>query len=321
MRAVEYDRYGPPDGLRLVDVPRPTPGPDQVLVEVAATSVNLSDWESLVGRPLYARLGGVRRPRRTILGSDIAGRVVEVGDDVGADPEGVAVGDEVMADNLWLKGGFADFAVIPASEVAPKPAELSFAHAAAIPQSGAIATQGTAPVEAGMRVLINGGGGGSGPFAIQLAAEAGAHVTAVDTGAKLDFMRSCGADEVLDYRTTDFASTGETWDHILDLVATRSAVACRRALAPGGRYWCVGGSVPTLLRLVGGGAVLGRASGRRIGVLGVQEGPAHFGPLAARCAAGEVAVHLDGVYPLDGVPDALARVGQGATLGKVVIEP
>ena len=315
MRAVVYDRYGPPDVLRPDHLERPTPTRDQVLVQVIATSVNLSDWEGLVGSPAYARLGGLRRPARHVLGSDIAGLVVAVGSGV----TGLAPGDAVYGDNLGLKGGFAEYAVAPASVLALKPPELSFAEASTIPQAGAIALQGTAGSGPGTRVLVNGGGGGTGMFAIQLATQAGAHVTAVDNAAKLEHMRSLGADEVLDYRRDDFTRQ-QPYDLVLDLVAHRSVRDYRRALAPGGRYRCVGGPARTVLNVLVTGAVVGRLSGRRIGVLAVKPGPAHFGPLAERCAAGEVEIRVDRTFTLDEVPEALAHVGEGRALGKVVVE-
>jgi NADPH:quinone reductase-like Zn-dependent oxidoreductase len=316
VRAVIQDRYGPPEILRVADVPVPTPSADEVLIAVRATSINLSDWETLTGSPAYARIAGLRRPRRSILGSDIAGTVIDAGRAVTS----FAAGDEVYGDNLLPKGGFAEFATVPAGMLARKPPELTFAQASTIPQAGAIALQGTAGAGPGTRMLINGAGGGSGAFAIQLAKAAGAVVTGVDNAAKLDFMTLLGADEVVDYRTTDFASTGRTWDLILDLVAHRSVRACRRALAPGGHYRAVGGSVSTLLRLVTVGAVVGRLSGRHIGVLGVREGPKHFSPLAAQCAAGDVAIRIDRTFTLDEVPQALAYVGHGRSRGKVVVE-
>lgn len=152
MRAVVHDRYGPPSVLRVADVPVPSPERGQLLVRVAATSVNLSDWETLRGSPLYSRIGGLRRPARPVLGSDIAGWVEAVGPEV----SGFAVGDEVYGDNLWLKGGFAEYAVAPASALAHKPAELSFVEASTIPQAGPIAWQGTATARPGLRVLVNG---------------------------------------------------------------------------------------------------------------------------------------------------------------------
>lgn len=316
MRAVVYDRYGGPEVLRLAEVPTPTPAEGQVLVRVAATSVNLSDWECLRGSPAYARIGGLRAPARRVLGSDVAGVV----DAVGPEVTRFRVGDEVYGDNLALKGGFAELAVAPESALALKPSGLSFEAASTIPQAGAIALQGTRPVTAGSRVLVNGAGGGSGSFAIQLAKLAGAQVTGVDNTAKLDFMRSVGADEVIDHTREDFTRTGP-YDVVLDLVAHRSVRAYRRALAPHGRYRCVGGSVGTMLRVLTLGPVLGLPGRRSIGVLAVKEGPDHFTPLAERCVAGDVACHVDRTYPLDEVPAALAHVGEGRALGKVVVVP
>lgn len=316
MKAVGYDRYGGPEVLRVLDVPVPEPGPGQVRVRVEATSVNLSDWEGLVGRPAYARIGGLRRPARPVLGSDIAGVV----DAVGAGVTDVSVGDAVYGDNLRLKGGFAEQAVVPVAALAAKPPELTFVQAAAIPQAGAIALQGTEKARPGARVLVNGAGGGSGSLAIQLAKRAGAHVTGVDNAGKLDFMRAVGADVVLDHRATDFTRHGP-YDLVLDLVAHRSVFAYRRALAAGGTYRCVGGSVGALLRVLTVGAVVGALSRRSLGVLAVKEGPEHFVPMAERCVAGEVDVHVAATFPLDETAAALALVGAGGACGKVVVVP
>jgi len=316
LRAVVYDRYGPPEMLRVEDVPTPSPATGQVLVRVASTSVNLSDWECLRGSPLYARIGGLRAPAHRTLGSDIAGRVEAVGSGVTR----FRTGDEVYGDNLGLKGGFAEYTVAPESALAPKPEGLSFNEASTIPQAGAIALQGTAGVGPGRRVLINGAGGGSGSFAIQLAKRAGADVTAVDNAGKLDFMRSLGANDVIDYGSQDFTRGDEPYDLVLDLVAHRSVFAYRRALNRGGRYRCVGGSVPTLLRVMTIGSIAGRLTGRRLGVLAVKQGPTYFEPLADLCVAGHLGIHIDRKFRLDEVPDALAYVGEGRALGKVVIE-
>ncbi len=315
VRAIVHDRYGPPEVLRAEDVPTPTPAAGQVLVKVAAVSINLSDWETLLGSPAYARIAGLRRPRRRVLGSDIAGRVVAVGDGVTA----FEPGDDVYGDNLIRKGGFAEYAVVPASALAVKPAELSFVEASTIPQAGPIALQGTAGAGPGSRLLVNGAGGGSGSFAIQIAKRLGAHVTGVDNAAKLEFVRSVGADVSLDHRSEDFTRTGQRYDLILDLVAHRSMFAYRRALAAGGRYRCVGGTTRALLRALTVGFVAGRATGRRMGVLAVEAGPEHFTSLTDLIVAGDVIVHIDRTFDLDDVPAALAHVGQGLALGKVVV--
>ena len=316
MKAVVYDRYGSAEVLRVEDVPVPSPEAGQVLVKVVATSVNLSDWECLRGSPAYARMGGLRSPARRTLGSDIAGVIDQVG-------EGVTrfrPGDEVYGDNLALMGGFAEYVVAPDSALAHKPPELTFAEASTVPQAGAIALQGTDRAAAGSRVLINGAGGGSGSFAIQLAKRRGAHVTGVDNAAKLDFMRLVGADDVIDYGHDDFTRPDEPYDLILDMVASRSVFAYRRALAPGGTYRCVGGPVPTLLRVLTAGWLVGRLTGRGIGILAVREGPAHFEPLADLCVSGAVRIHIDRTFALDEVPAALAHVGEGHALGKVVVQ-
>lgn len=316
MKAVVQDRYGGPEVLRVMEVPLPEPGPGQVRVRVEATSLNLSDWECLVGRPAYARIGGVRRPARPTLGSDIAGVV----DAVGSGVTSLRPGDEVYADNLRLKGGFAEYAVAPAHAVARKPPDLTFVQASTIPQAGAIALQGTAGARPGARVLVNGAGGGSGVFAIQLAKRAGAHVTGVDNAGKQELMRLVGADAVLDYGATDFTRTGP-YDLILDLVAHRSVLDYRRALTRGGTYRCVGGSVRTLLRVLAAGALVGAASRRSIGVLAVKQGPEHFAPLASLCAADEVEIRVAATFSLEQTAEALALVGTGAAHGKVVVVP
>ena len=317
MKAAVYERYGSPEVLRVVDVPVPTPAANEVLVKVAATSINLSDWECLRGSPWYARIGGLWRPACPVLGSDIAGTVEAVGGAVTL----FRAGDEVYGDVLAHKGGFAEFVVAPESALAHKPAALTFAQASTIPQAGAIAWQATAGAGPGERVLINGGGGGSGAFAIQLAKRAGAHVTGVDNGAKLEFMRDLGADEVLDYRCHDFTRPDRPYDLVVDLVAHRSVFAYRRALAKAGRYRCVGGTTRAMLRIVTVGTIVGHLTGRRLGILAVKQGPAHFEPVAGLCATQRIAICIDATFGLDEVPAALAHVGQGRALGKVVIEP
>lgn len=315
MKAIPSERYGGPDNLRVADLPVPTPGRGQVLVEVVATSVNLSDWETLRGYPAYARIGGLTRPRRRVLGSDIAGRIVALGPGV----TGFAVGDEVYGDNLMLCGGFAEYAVMPVDVLLRKPAGLTFAQASTLPQAGAIALQGTAGMGPEQRVLINGAGGGSGMFAIQLAKRSGAHVTGVDNAAKQESMLALGADEVIDYLATDPALTGP-YDRVLDFVAYRSVFAYLRMLVPGGRYRCVGGTTRSLLRIATIGALAGRVHGRDLGVLAVRTDLHGLAGLARSCENGEVRITIDRTYPLEEAADAVARVGAGQALGKVVVQ-
>lgn len=314
MTAVVRERYGPPEVLRVAQIAVPRPGAAEVLVRVVATSVNLSDVENMRGWPAYARFGGVLRSRRAVLGSDIAGVVASLGDGAA----GFAVGDEVYGDILLRGGGFAAYAVAPAAALSHKPAGLTFGQASALPQSGAIAVQAVARARRGDRMLINGAGGGSGAFALQLAAAAGIHVTGVDNAGKLAFMRELGAAEVIDYRADDFTRRGP-FDLIIDLVAHRSVFAYRRALAPGGTYLIVGGSMRALLRVVTVGALIGALTGRRLCLLSVAQGPAQFAALATCAVDGTVRIPIDRVFALEEVPEALAYVGEGRALGKVVV--
>ncbi|HZM84204.1 MAG TPA: NAD(P)-dependent alcohol dehydrogenase [Candidatus Limnocylindrales bacterium] len=311
MKAVVYTRYGSPDVLEVTEIPTPSPGEGEVLVKIHAVSLNASDWEMLCGKPLYSRIGGLLRPRRHVLGSDIAGRVVACG------PKSTRFqpGDDVFADALSTLGGFAEFICVPEKILEPLPAGLTHEQAAALPQSGAIAWQGIVArgeVQGGQRVLINGAGGGSGMYAIQLAKLRGAQVTGVDNAEKLEFMASLGADHVIDYRREDYTRNGKTYDLVLDVQAFRSARDYRRALAPGGRYFYVGGSVRTLF-----GVLL--FGGKRVRVLAIQLGAKQLGSLVELCRAGEVSTVIDRRYSLDEVPEALGYLGNGHARGKVLI--
>ena len=318
MKAVVYTRYGPPDVLRLTDVETPVPRGDDVLVRVRAVSLNGSDWETLRGKPAYSRIGGPFRPRHHILGSDIAGRVAATG------PEATLFrpGDDVFADILSSMGGFAEYARVPQSALSRMPAGLSYEEAAALPQAGAIALQGIQDkgrVQPGQAVLINGAGGGSGMYAVQLAKLLGAEVTGVDNTGKLEFMRSLGADHVIDYTRENFTRNGRAYDLILDLAAYRSPLACRGSLKPGGRYLYVGGSVAALLQALLAWPLTGRAGGRKIRVLPVRLGVQYLAPLVELCQAGKIATVIDRRYPLGEVPQALRYMGEGNAKGKVIV--
>jgi NADPH:quinone reductase-like Zn-dependent oxidoreductase len=202
------------------------------------------------------------------------------------------------------------------------PGGMTYEQAAALPQAGAIALQGIRDkghVQPGQKVLINGAGGGSGMYAIQLAKLDGADVTGVDNGEKLEFMRSLGADHVIDYRLEDFTRNGRTFDLILDVAAHRSAFAYQRSLNPGGRYLYVGGSVATLLQVLLIGSVTGRAAGKKVRVLAVRMGTQHLAPIVELHQAGKMATFIDRRYRLSEVPEALRYLGEGHAKGKVVV--
>jgi NADPH:quinone reductase-like Zn-dependent oxidoreductase len=318
MKAVLYTRYGPPDVLRIMDVNTPAPRNNEVLVKVRAVSLNGSDWEALVGKPLYSRIGGAFRPRHHILGSDIAGQV----EATGGSATRFQPGDDVYADNLSSMGGFAEYVRVPEKALAPMPDGMSYEQAAALPQAGAIALQGIhtkGQVQPGQRVLINGAGGGAGMYAVQLAKLFGAEVTGVDNAEKQEFIRSLGADSAIDYTRENVTATGRTYDLILDLAAHRSASAYRRSLTAGGRYLYVGGSMATLLQVMLMGPFIGRADGKRMRVLAVQLGVQHLGPIVEHVQTGKITTIIDRCYPLDEVPEALRYLGGGHAKGKVVV--
>lgn len=318
MKAVVYTRYGSPDVLRIADVQTPVPKVGEVLVKVCAVSLNGSDWEVLRGKPLYSRIGAPFRPRRHILGSDIAGRVEAAGPGTTL----LRVGDDVFADAFSHLGGFAEYVCLPETALARMPAGMTHEEAAALPQAGAIALQGILDkgrVQPGDKVLINGAGGGSGMYAIQLAKLHGAEVTGVDNGEKLEFMRRLGADYAIDYTREDFTRNGRTYDVILDLAAHRSVFAYRGSLSPGGRYLYVGGSVATLLQTLLLGPLIGRARDKKLRLLVVRQGVQNLAQLVELCQAGKVATHIDRRYELTDAPEALRYFGEGHAKGKVVV--
>lgn len=317
MKAVVQDRYGGPEHLRIADIPVPEPRKAQIRVRVLACAVNLSDWEYLVGSPFYARLvGGLTRPRHAVLGSDIVGVV----DKLGRDVTGFSIGDRIMGDLVMVRGGFAEYACVSAANMVRVPAALTDEVAACLPQAGGIAVAGTEGLGPGERLLINGAGGGSGTMALQLAKAAGSHVTAVDNRGKIGWLKSLGADEVIDYEEQDFADLGLRWDRILDMVATRGPARIAPVLSDGGSYSALGGDVSVLLSLVVGGLRF-RLREKSIGMLMVPSGPALTERVAAMTVEGKIAPHLEAVLPLSSVPEALRRTGAGEVKGKIVIRP
>ena len=219
-------------------------------------------------------------------------------------------------------GGFAEYVCARERTLAMKPASMTFEEVAAIPQAAVIALQGIrdkGQVQPGQKVLINGAGGGAGTFAVQLAKLYGAEVTGVDNTSKLDFVRSLGADHVIDYTREDFTKNGQQYDLILDVVANRSVFACKRALRPNGSYFAVGGSVAILFQILLLGPWIGRTTGKRIHVLAVRPSLRDLVHVTELCEAGKVVPVIDRRYPLSEVPEALRYLGEGRVKGKVVI--
>ncbi len=320
MKAIACTRYGSPDVLQLQEVARPAPKQDQVLVRVHAASVNAADLETLRGT-WAVRFGGPLRPMYKILGSDIAGRVEAVGGDV----EQFRPGDEVWGDLSFPHGlgAFAEYVSVSEKALALKPASMTFEEAATYPQAAIVALQSlrdTGHIQPGHKVLVNGAGGGMGTFAVQIAKYFGAEVTGVDSPGKLDMLRSIGAEHVVDYAQKDYTKSGQRYDVILDVVATRSVFAYRRALTPEGTFVMIGGSLATLLQVVFLGAMLSRIGSNRIGLNAWE--PNNRGDLAFLAElfeAGKVVPVIDRRYSLSEVPEALRYLESGHHQGKLVI--
>lgn len=320
MRAVTYTEYGSPDVLRLAEVAAPTPGDDDVLIRVHAAGVNAGDWHLLRGEPLMVRLmAGLRRPKRPILGADVAGRIEAVGRNVAE----LRPGDEVFGDLSDSGfGAFAEYVAAPAHTVARKPAGMSFAQAAAVPSAALTALQGLrdeAQLRPGQRVLVNGASGGVGSFAVQIAKALGAEVTGVTSGRNLELVRALGADHVVDYTREDFTRSGMRYDVILDTAAFRPLAEHQRALAPGGAYVLVGGAFRQMLTVMVLGPWRSRRSGQRFRTFVKQPRPHNLAFVRELLEAGRLAPAIDRCYPLGEAAAALRYLGTRRARGKVVM--
>ena len=318
MKAIVQSAYGSPDVLKLEEVEKPTPRDNEVMVSVHAVSLNGSDWEGLRGKPLYTRLAGLRKPGNGILGSDIAGRVETVGKNV----REFRPGEEVFGEMAGYRGGLAEFACTPEELLARKPASMTFEQAAAIPQGAVIALQGIhlkGNVQPGQQVLINGAGGSAGSFAVQLAKYFGAEVTAVDNPGKLDFLKSLGADHVIDYTREDFTHNGKQYDLILDVIAHRSVFDYARALQPDGSYFAVGGSLITFFQILLLGPSIRRRTSKNVRILAVRRNRKDLDFITELYEAGKVVPIIDRRYPLNEAPEAIRYLGEGQARGKVII--
>lgn len=321
MRAAVQDRYGPPDLLAPSRLPTPNVGPKDVLVRVQAAALHRGDVFAMAGRPFMVRLAfGLRRPGLGVPGRDLAGTVVAVGSRV----EGLAPGDEVFG---WTaKGSLTEYVAAPAANFVPRPATASWAQAAALATSGLTALQAcrdVARIRPGQRVLVVGASGGVGHLAVQIAKALGAHVTAVCSGANLDFVRALGADRAIDYGAEDVTAGDDVYDVILDNVETSPQAAMRRILARDGTLVPNAGT--------GGGPVLGplpRILATRVRDVFTRqrlrpflslEKHADLVALAELVAAGHLMPHVGHTFALDDAAAALAQVASGHTRGKVVV--
>ena len=320
MRAVAQHRYGNTDVLEVRVVDTPAPGDGQVLIRVAAASVNPLDWHFMTGTPYAVRLlAGIRRPRQAIRGADVAGTVAAVG----AGVDGLVPGDRVMG---TAGGSFAEWALAKPGSLALLPQNTSFADAAAMPIAAITALQALrdhAGIEPGDRVLVNGAAGGVGTFAVQLAVAMGAEVTGVCSSHNVEMVRELGAGRVFDYTAEDWVD-GSQYDVIVDNVGNRSLGDCIRTLVGGGRYVMVSGPkdnrwLDPFRRLVTGKLRFLR-SGRSFRQFTANVTSTDLAELLRFVAAGQVRPVIDRTVALDGVPDALSYLGTGHARAKVVVE-
>jgi NADPH:quinone reductase-like Zn-dependent oxidoreductase len=322
MKAIVQDRYGSPDVLQLREVDRPVAADNEVLVRVHAATVNARDWHIMRGDPYLARMVlGFGRPKMKIRGTDFAGRVEAVGRGV----KRFHPGDEVFGE---VHGAFAEYVCVPNEVVEPKPANLTFEQAAAMPLAGNTALMGLrdlARVQPGQQVLVNGASGGVGTYAVQIAKAFGAHVTAVCSTRNVDLVKSIGADHVIDYTREDFTNNERHYDVVFDLVGNRSLTACRRALTPTGTLILSGGGVSeggSLLGPIGliiRGQLLSRFVRHRLLALTAAPSKENLATLRELAESGKVTPVIDRTYPLSEAPEAIRYLEVEHARAKVVI--
>lgn len=317
LKAIVYRKYGGPEVLSYEEVEKPSPKDDEVLIKVHAVSINDWDLGLLHGDFVNRILNGIKKPRRQILGSDIAGRIEAVGKNV----KKFKVGDEVYGDLSGKWGGFAEYVCASENALALKPPGMSFNEAAAIPQAAMLAVQGLidrGKIKAGQKLLINGAGGGVGSFGVQIAKLYNAEVTGVDSAAKLDMMRSIGFDHVIDYTNEDFTRNGKRYDLILDVKTNRSIFAYTRVLLPNGIYATVGGSLGRLLQALVVGWWISIIHKKHIRIVALKPNK-DLEYMNGLFESGKLKIVIDGPYKLHELADAMKLFGKAAHKGKVVI--
>jgi NADPH:quinone reductase-like Zn-dependent oxidoreductase len=322
MRAIVYRCYGSPEVLALEEVAKPSPAHNEVLVRIEAAAINPLDWHYLRGQPYFMRLfSGIGKPKVTRLGVDFAGTVEAVGEDVTR----FKVGDPVFGGR---SGALAEYVAVREDRaLVPKPENITFAEAAAVPVAAITALQAVrdkGAVQPGHRVLVNGASGGVGTFAVQIAKAYGAEVTGVSSTRNLDLVRSIGADHVIDYTQADFTQGTVRYDVIIDNVGNHPLLALRGVLEPEGTVVMVGGSsddpwIGPLLRPIGAAVLSPFVSQRFAGIL-AELNPEDLGELGELLATGKVKSVIDRRYPLRDVPAAIEYLEEGRARGKVVID-
>lgn len=337
MKAVIQDRYGPPgEVLRVGEIDMPVVGDGDVLVRVRAASVHADIWHVVTGQPSILRLmgGGFSRPKHPVPGTDMAGTVEAVGSKVTRFRPGDDVFGETVKENLWANGGtYAEYVAVHQDRLEMKPGNISFEQAAAVPTSGLIVLnnlQGRRRIRPGQKVLINGAAGGVGSMAVQIAKAQGAHVTGVDSTAKLEMVRSLGADRVIDYTKEDFTRLGERYDLVFDIASNLSLADVRRALTPTGIYVIIGhdhygkagrhvfGSLPRFFLLAAISPFVRQLPKMFFSLLDKRE---TMPVLKELLETGKLKPVVVRTFPLSKAAEAIRYLQEGTARGKILIVP
>ncbi len=320
MKAIVFNQYGQPDILHLGEVKKPSPRKNEVLIKVHAVSLNYADWHLLTGTPFVARLSfGLFRPGKNIPGADISGVVEAVGSGVTQ----FKPGDDVYGDlGLAGFGGLAEYVCAPEDTIAPKPSNLTFEEAAALPMASVTALQALkneGQVKPGQKVLIHGSAGGVGVYALQIAKYLGAEVTGVCSTRNIEQTLALGADHVIDYTREDFSANGKTYDLILGINGNRSIFDYRKALAPGGKYLMVGGSDKQIFQFMFLGPFVARPD-QKMGSVFARNHRKELITIKELVEAGKIHPLIDRTYTLRETPDAMRYLGTGHARAKIIIK-
>ncbi|MBT3320663.1 MAG: NAD(P)-dependent alcohol dehydrogenase [Anaerolineae bacterium] len=320
MKAYVHTIYGPPDLLLFEDVEKPMPKDNEVLVNIHAASLNAYDWHLLTADIFLSRMAtGLLKPKGTMLGADIAGKVEAVGKDI----KQFKVGDEVYGDLASCGGGgFSEYVTVLESALVLKPSNLSFEEAAAIPMAAVTALQGLrdeGKIQSGQKVLINGASGGVGTFAVQLAKYFEAEVTAVCSTRNQELARTLGADHVIDYTKENFTENGKEYDLILAANGYHPLSAYKRVLSPNGIYVMAGGTMKQIFSAMLLGPLMSLGGSKKMGGVSAKPNQKDLTFMKELFEAGEVKPIIDKRYALSDLPEALSYLGEGHAQGKIVI--
>lgn len=321
MKAVVHRKFGSTKYLRIEEMPKPTPGPGEVLVKIYAAGVNSWDGDMIKGKPLiYRLLFGIFKPRYPILGCDVAGVVEATGEGINH----LQPGDRVFGDiSDHGCGGYAEYVATKASALAKIPENVSFLAAASLPQAGLLTMQSlrfNGRLKRGAKVLFNGAGGGVGTMGLQLAKSWGAEVTVVDHADKLNRLKELGADHLIDYTTTAYTQQDKQYDLVIDVVAQRPLREFAKVIKKGGALAIVGGKLSTLIQAGLWGRRLSRRVDKKLGIMGMKYLTDDLTFLAHQVSEGKLKTVIGQVYPMEKTPEALQQIIDGTAFGKLVIK-